>query len=92
MQGAKAEETWAGELVAKLAEPAVSAWTVAELLVLGDQAVAALEEFVSLCHPPPDELRELAVAILEAIRAPAVDIHLKWSGDGGMKAISGRLK
>ncbi|HVV51387.1 MAG TPA: hypothetical protein VHO06_17080 [Polyangia bacterium] len=55
----------------KLADQPVSAWTVAELLVLGDQAVLALADFASAASAAPAERRKLAATILEAIGTPA---------------------
>jgi hypothetical protein len=79
MDGARAAEARARELVAKLVGPTASAWTVAELFILGDCAVAPLEELAGALSSAPAERRRLASMILEAIGTPAARAAAKRS-------------
>jgi hypothetical protein len=84
MDGARADERAAGEMAAKLSAGTISPWTVAELFLLGDGAVAELEQLARGAFGPALERRSLGPKILAAIGTPSARaalrrLHAAWA-------------
>jgi hypothetical protein len=77
MDGARAEEAAARDMVARLGPGTVSPWTVAGLFLLGDKAVPSLEELARGDFGPALGSRILGAKLLAAIGTPSARAALR---------------